>query len=69
MFWIAEHTAVPGDAHGPDFASPSIYILKDVTVNGAVVRITQSTVWKWFSCSLHRDFGFESIELLLVSQV
>ena len=68
MFWIAEHAAVFGYAHRSDCTGPGTNVLKEVPVDGAIVRIAQSTRRKCFGGPLRCNFRLESIEPCLISQ-
>lgn len=46
MLGIAKCTSLFGDPDGANFSSPSINVLKQVSVNSAVVASSQATWWK-----------------------
>jgi len=65
---VAERAALLGNPHRPDFSRPRIHILKQVPVNGPVMRIVQAAGGKGFGGALRGNFCFEGFERRLIPQ-
>jgi len=69
MFGIAERAALFRHPHRAELAGPSENILKQVMVHGAVVLKIQIALRKRLARSRVRDFGFVSVQFVLIAQI
>src|SRR6202034_1211149 len=69
MLGITKRVALLRYTHGAHLARPSIDVLKQVMVDGAIVLKIKLTFGQWLTRSRVGDFGLVSVQIALIAQI